>query len=338
MPRKPRIQYPGAVYHVMNRGDRGGRIFRDLVDYDLFMVAMDEVCQRCGWRLHAYALLPNHFHWLLETPAPNLVAGMKWFLGAYSQRFNARHGQRGHVFQGRYKALPIDADSGGYFERVSTYIHLNPARAGLLKEEGLRGYRWSSYRAYVTGKKTRPKWLRVRRVLGNLDLRDDTKGRKAYGQYLESRAGDLRTKAGRKAFKEEWKTIRYGWYLGDEGFKDKLLKGIGKVVEGRQRASYSGESIRQHDEYEAEGLLRAGMSVLKIKEADLEALPKGDETKCVLAWLVHSQTMASHQWISERLRMGVPSNMTKYVEDVKQPISNRIAKIKRNIEKHLIPK
>ncbi len=101
------MEYPGAVYHVMNRGDRGGRIFKDEVDYELFGVAMDEVCQRCGWRIHAYGWLPNHFHWLIETPEANLVAGMKWFLGTYSQRFNARHGQRGHVFQGRYKALPI---------------------------------------------------------------------------------------------------------------------------------------------------------------------------------------------------------------------------------------
>ena len=95
MARKPRIQYAGAVYHVMNRGDRGGKTFRDRLDYDLFLQATGEVCERAGWRLHAYALLPNHFHWLVETPQANLVDGMKWFLGAYSQRFNARHGQRG---------------------------------------------------------------------------------------------------------------------------------------------------------------------------------------------------------------------------------------------------
>ena len=134
MARKPRVEYEGAVYHVMNRGDRGRKIFRDRVDYELFWGALGAVCRRCGWRVHAHAALPNHFHWLVETPEANLVAGMKWVPGAYSQRFNARHRQRGHVFQGRYKALPIQSESGEYFETVSTYIHLNPARAGLLQE------------------------------------------------------------------------------------------------------------------------------------------------------------------------------------------------------------
>ena len=120
------------------------------------------MCKRTGWRVHAWTLLPNHFHWLLETPEGHLVAGMKWFLGAYSQRFNARHGQRGHVFQGRYKAVVVEAGAGEYFETVSTYIHLNPARACLLKdpEQGLEQYPWSSYSQYLASPKRRPAWLR----------------------------------------------------------------------------------------------------------------------------------------------------------------------------------
>ena len=89
MPRKPRIQYEGAVYHVMSRGDRGERICRDGLDYELFLNTVNEVCGRTGWRIHAHVLLANHYHWLLETPEANLVSGMKWFLGAYSQRFSA---------------------------------------------------------------------------------------------------------------------------------------------------------------------------------------------------------------------------------------------------------
>ena len=158
----------------MNRGDRGGEVFRDRQDYELFVGATGEVCRRTGWKIHSYVLLPNHFHWLLETPEPNLVAGMKWFLGAYSQRFNARHGQRGHVFQGRYKASMIQTDSGNYFETVSTYVHLNPARAKLLKQEqpDLETYPWSSYPEYIAGKEERPEWLYVRRVLGNMGLEE----------------------------------------------------------------------------------------------------------------------------------------------------------------------
>jgi putative transposase len=147
MPRKPRVEYAGAVYHVMNRGDRGGKVFLDKLDYGLFLDKLTEACGRTGWKVHAYVLMPNHFHWLLETPEANLVVGMKWFMGAYTQAFNARHGQRGHVFQGRYKALPVESGAGPYFETVSTYIHLNPARAKLpgVAKAGLEKYAWSSY-------------------------------------------------------------------------------------------------------------------------------------------------------------------------------------------------
>ena len=96
MPRKPRIEYAGAVYHLMSRGDKGDKIFKDQQDYEIFFAGMREVCDRCGWKVHAFVYMPNHFHWLLETPEPNLVSGMKWFLGAYSQRFNSRHGERGN--------------------------------------------------------------------------------------------------------------------------------------------------------------------------------------------------------------------------------------------------
>jgi len=132
MPRKPRIEYNGAVYHVMNRGDQGELVFKDELDYGNFLSVIGEFCKRSGWVVHAYVLMPNQFQMRLETPEANLVNGMKWFMGTYTQKFNRRHGLRGHAFQGRYKAVLIDSDSGGYFETVSTYIHLNPARAKLL--------------------------------------------------------------------------------------------------------------------------------------------------------------------------------------------------------------
>jgi len=333
MPRKPRIQYAGAVYHVMNRGDRGRRVFQDRVDYELFMHAMDEVCERTGWRIHAYVLMPNHFHWLLETPEPNLVAGMKWFMGATSQRSNARHGQRGHVFQGRYKALVVQSDRGGYFEAVSTYIHLNPVRADVAAGNGGMGkYQWSSYPLYLKPKRARPGWLEVDRVLGNLALADRPAGRRAYRQYMEGRASEWRTKEGKKAFKEAWKAIRYGWFVGEEGFRRTLLTHVSKAVAGNQRTSYSGEAIKAHDEAEAEKLVRAGMKALGFCEADLAKLPKGDAHKCVLAWLAHRRTMVSHAWLSERLSMGSPSNMSTYTSRAR---SARMKGVRRQVERAL---
>jgi putative transposase len=319
MARKPRVEYAGAVYHVMNRGDRGEPAFKDKLDYELFLSATSEVCKRTGWRIHAWVLLPNHFHWLLETPAANLVAGMKWFLGAYSQRFNARHGQRGHVFQGRYKAVVVEAESGAYFETVSTYIHLNPARAGLLKDpaRGLEQYPWSSYPSYLGRPKARPPWLAVDRVLGNLALRDDGAGRRRYGEFMEGRVAELRTAAGKRAFREEWSAIRHGWYVGGAEFGELLIEKVKGVVGTHDRRSYGGEAVCRHDEQEAESLIRRGMRDLRLTDEDLTRLPKGHPHKKALANLAHSRTLVSHLWLSQRLHMGHPQNLSLYIKQAR---------------------
>src|SRR5882672_10960879 len=132
MPRKLRIQYPGAVYHVMNRGDRREKIFADDKDREKFLETLGQVCEKTGWQVHGYCLMSNHFHLVVETPQPNLVAGMKWFLGTYTGRFNRRHKEFGHLFSGRYKALIVDGSGNGYLKSVCDYVHLNPVRARLL--------------------------------------------------------------------------------------------------------------------------------------------------------------------------------------------------------------
>ena len=164
MARKLRVQYPGAVYHVMNRGHRREPIFQDDSDRHLFLDTLGEACVKADWQVHAYCLMGNHFHLVVETPQGNLVAGMKWFLGTYTSRFNRKHKQFGHLFSGRYKALIVDGSGTGYLGTVCEYVHLNPARARLVQpEEPLSAYRWSSYGEYANDPKRRPEWLRVDR-------------------------------------------------------------------------------------------------------------------------------------------------------------------------------
>ncbi len=115
----------------MSRGNRSQSIFQGAKDCELFLDTLDEACTRTGWLVHAFVMMGNHYHLLLETPEANLVAGMKWFQGTYTQRFNAMFKCRGHLFQGRYKALPIDTEEdASYLRCVADYIHLNPFRAG----------------------------------------------------------------------------------------------------------------------------------------------------------------------------------------------------------------
>jgi len=147
MSRQPRIQFSGAVYHVMSRGNAKQRIFFDEDDYSTFLRLLRHVRDRMDWQMWGYCLMPNHYHLLLETPAPNLSRGMHDLNSAYSVVFNERHARVGHVFQGRFKALLVDRDR--YLIALARYLVLNPVRAQIC--EAPESWRWSSYRATAGG-------------------------------------------------------------------------------------------------------------------------------------------------------------------------------------------
>src|SRR2546421_884295 len=158
MPRKLRIQYPGAIYHVINRGDRREDIFKGEADRKLFLATLAQACAKTDWQIHAFCLMRNHFHLVVETPGANLVSGMKWLLGVYTKRFNIRHKLCGHLFAGRYKALIVDGSGNGYLRTVCDYVHLNPVRAKLIRAEAaLESFGWSSYGPDLKPPGRRPK-------------------------------------------------------------------------------------------------------------------------------------------------------------------------------------
>jgi putative transposase len=159
-----RIEFPGAVYHVMARGNERRAIFFDDPDRQRFLDTLAEMVEQFGVRLHAYCLMPNHYHLLLETPRANLSQALGWLQVTYTVRFNRRHRRSGHLFQGRYKAQLIEADA--YAQGLVVYVHLNPVRPprktqALAPERAgeLKRYRWSSHRVYA-GLAPRPPWLR----------------------------------------------------------------------------------------------------------------------------------------------------------------------------------
>ena len=182
MPRPMRIQYPGALYHVLNRGNYRSNIFSNEGASRAFLVALHEVVARYGWRLHAYVLMSNHYHLALKTPQPNLVEGMHWLQGTFCNRFNRYRRQNGHVFQGRYKAILLEDKAA--LARVVDYIHLNPVRAGIASSVHVEEYPSGSLREFL---KTKGRsaglvcedWLRER-----CGWRDTASGLRKYLQYL----------------------------------------------------------------------------------------------------------------------------------------------------------
>jgi REP element-mobilizing transposase RayT len=317
MPRKARVEYGGAVYHVMCRGNRQQAIFQDESDHQQFLTTLGEVCLRCGWRVHAYVLMGNHYHLLLETPGANLVAGMQWLQGTYTKRFNVRHKEWGHLFQGRYKALLVDGGAGDYFSTVGHYIHLNPARVKgfSFEDSALEEHVWSSYPAYLTLTK-RPEWLCVDRVLRGLELDDSSAGRGQYRDYMRLRILEMQHSSKPWKIDAQWQVIRRGWCFGDPSFRKEMLDRLDRSLEFKQRESFSGEGVRTHDEVEAERLVTLGMQALSLSEDDLDCLIKSAPAKYAMAWLVRKNTSVRTRWIKDRLKMGSATNFANYLNRI----------------------
>ena len=245
MPRQLRIEYAGAINHVMNRGDRREPIFKDDVDRKRFVTTLGEACIKTGWQVHAYCLMNNHFHLVVETPEANLVAGMRWFLSTYTARFNRRHKLFGHLFSGRYKSLIVDGSGTGYLRTVCDYVHLNPVRAKLLRpEQKLRDFAWSSWPDYLKPPEQRPRWLRVDRLLGELHIpKDSVAGREELENHLEARRA--------QEDGVELKKIRRGWCLGGETFRQELLEQAHKQT-GDSRMAQLRIDTEEQNEFDLE--------------------------------------------------------------------------------------
>jgi putative transposase len=296
MARKLRVEYPGAIYHVMNRGDRREPIFRDDKDRLGFLDTLAEACGKTAWQVHALCLMLNHFHLVMETPQPNLVTGMKWFLGTYTGRFNRRHRLFGHLFSGRYKALIVEGSGNGYLKTVCDYVHLNPVRAKLLRaEQSLREYRWSSWPEYLKGPGKRWPWLRVDRLLGEYGIpKDSAAGRRQLEMLLEQeRAGEAGV---------DYRELRRGWCWGAELFRKELLD---QMTE-RMGAEHYGLERQETMEARAEAIVAEELKRRRWTEEELGRRAKGEAQKVTMAVRLRAETTVTVKWIAERLRMGAP--------------------------------
>lgn len=192
MPRAPRIQVPGGLYHVGCRGVRRSRIYRSVGDYDLFESILTDVVERCGWRCHSYCLMPNHFHLVVETPVPNLSFGMQRLNSAYAEWFNELHGFDGHVFERRFFSRLVESTYD--FLELVRYVVLNPVRAELCAEAG--EWKRSSHRA-LAGEARPPALLTTDFVLGHFG-RDVKRAQAAFRSFIESAPPHYRSRAVRR--------------------------------------------------------------------------------------------------------------------------------------------
>jgi putative transposase len=180
MTRPLRIEYTGAFYHVMHRGNAGSDLFQSERDREKLLEYFGKAVDRYQIKVHTYCLMTNHYHLLIETPHPNLSQAIKWINVSYAAYFNRKRRRSGHLFQGRFKAVLIDADE--YLKHLSRYIHLNPVRAGMV--EHCKDHPWSSYPAFG-GYKKRPEWLETNWLLSLFGKNQD-KAKKNYRDFVES--------------------------------------------------------------------------------------------------------------------------------------------------------
>ncbi|RUO26236.1 addiction module toxin RelE [Aliidiomarina minuta] len=162
MARPLRIQFEGAFYHVMSRGNKRENIFFDRQDYRTFLDTLEQTCERFGWIVHAYCLMTNHYHILVETPQANLSKGMHFLNGVFTQRINRKHERCGHLFQGRFTGILVDTHH--YYKILLRYVLQNPVKANIFDHP--RQYYWSSYNATI-GRYEAPDWLAVHEVLAH---------------------------------------------------------------------------------------------------------------------------------------------------------------------------
>jgi len=263
MARPLRIEYPGAVYHITSRGNARKRIYKDDTDRAGFLDVLCSVVKKYNWLCHAYCLMDNHYHLLIETPDGNLSHGMRQLNGVYTQTYNRRHRKVGHIFQGRFKAILVEKEE--YLLELCRYVVLNPVRAKSVESPG--DWKWSSYRATAGMLRAVP-CLTVDWILGQFGS-DKKRATRSYKEFVLA------------GLKEDspWKSLKGQILLGDEGFVGKFKellsdKELIREIPRRQRyigrpgmkAIFEGQDQRREKELMHRAHVRFGYTLKEIAD------------------------------------------------------------------------
>jgi len=209
MTRPVRIEFEGALYHVTSRGDRREAIYEDDADRVAFLGVVESVAETFNWVCHAYCQMTNHYHLVIETPDGNLSKGMRQLNGVYTQLLNRKYARVGHLFQGRYKAILVDADA--HLLELTRYVVLNPVRAGMVVSPG--DWRWSSYLDMIGARKS-PNWLATDGLLAQFAqfAPDRVEAVRRYIEFVDQGMGKASI----------WQGLRSQIYLGNDAFVERM--------------------------------------------------------------------------------------------------------------------
>jgi REP element-mobilizing transposase RayT len=342
MPRQVRIEFPGAFYHVMARGNHLDPIFLSPKgqDQELFLKTLGDACEQTGFRIWAWVLMNNHYHLVLETPKANLVAGMGWLQNTYTRRLNARHKLWGRLFGDRYKSILIeDSRSGGgggssYLTTLIDYVHLNPARAGLIapeknKADSTLDYPWSSIaRGFALSPKKRPKWLAVEAGINLFGFKDTARNRRRFVERLDGRmTAEATESCGLAQIDGQTlnSSLRRGWYWGSEGFRDTMLRKLDEISSARQKKGESlpssrdysaGQQAKDHHLQQAEAIIARAARHFGVPfddDGNFPKMPRGDLSAVATAWSLCRHTTMPQRWIGQRLALGSKGNVSERV-------------------------
>jgi len=321
MSRPLRIEYPGAWYHILNRGRRKEVIFTEPGDYKLFIKGLKEASETWQLRVAAYCLLPNHYHLLVQTPAGNISRAMRHVDGVYTQRFNRIHGHDGSLFRGRFKSILVDADS--YLLQLIRYIHHNPLKAGLAKR--LNSYEWSSHRVYVSTRENRS-WLYTEKILSMLHAHEPER-RRAYLQLMSRDEDDI--------LADVYKMERWPSLLGSEEFIKKTKERFFPVT--------LNEDIPQMKDLvpEVERIKKAVCEAYGVTENTLSKSQRGifNESRNVAVYLTRLLRGDSLNRIGEEFEIRKYSSVSSIIERMKvelgrnKELKNRVDKVRSAISK-----
>lgn len=326
MSRPLRVEFAGACYHVINRGNYRRSLFEGKGAAEAFVRTLGEAAVRYGWRVHAYVVMGNHFHLAVEIAEPNLSEGMKWLQGTWIRRYNSLRRLIGRPFQGRYKALLVEP--GHALAQVCHYIHLNPVRAGVVPAAKASAYPHGSLGVF--GSKQRPAWLEAATVLAEAgQLPDTARGWKRYAGYLEFLSEDEPSKKALVAA-----AMSRGWCVGGTEFRQEMRKAAAQ--RGAELDRYAGlepdlvhAERREAWEDRLQRLAKAG-------RIDLTALGprKSHPDKVLLAATLKRSTSVSNRWLAERLQMGEPASASQFVrrmllrEDGRTAVERLLSRVK----------